>query len=376
MAVALVAAVLGSGAPPVGADTKAERDEVRRQAADLAAQLDVLKAQDTEVLKALSALESQLAAQQAKVVSADQAVVAAETALAAARAAETALTIRLNQLETSLRSVAIDAYVRRQRDGTPRLDDTTTDLSEMARQRTLTDLVAKSASELADELNATQEDLGRARKQADEATKAANQRKQDAEAQLTALAATKSQQADFAAKLGRRIESGLAESAVLAQRDAALSAELARQQAALLARLGVGTGRANPRTSAKVPLATVGGITVNTAIADQVAALLVAAATDEILLTGSGYRDPGDQEALRAAHCPDPASSPASACRPPTARPGFSMHEQGLAIDFSYNGSTISSRSSPAYRWLAGNAARYGLYNLPSEPWHWSTTGD
>ena len=26
-------------------------------------------------------------------------------------------------------------------------------------------------------------------------------------------------------------------------------------------------------------------------------------------------------------------------------------------------------------RWLAGNAASFGFYNLPSEPWHWSTTG-
>ena len=24
----------------------------------------------------------------------------------------------------------------------------------------------------------------------------------------------------------------------------------------------------------------------------------------------------------------------------------------------------------------ARNASRYGLYNLPSEPWHWSTNGN
>jgi hypothetical protein len=52
------------------------------------------------------------------------------------------------------------------------------------------------------------------------------------------------------------------------------------------------------------------------------------------------------------------------------------MHERGLAIDFTYNGSTIGSHSSPGYKWLAAHAGEYGLYNLPSEPWHWSTNGN
>jgi D-alanyl-D-alanine carboxypeptidase len=51
------------------------------------------------------------------------------------------------------------------------------------------------------------------------------------------------------------------------------------------------------------------------------------------------------------------------------------MHERGMAIDFTYNGRTIGSRSSKAYKWLKAHAASYGFYNLPSEPWHWSTNG-
>jgi len=51
------------------------------------------------------------------------------------------------------------------------------------------------------------------------------------------------------------------------------------------------------------------------------------------------------------------------------------MHEQGRAIDFTFNGRIINRRSGAAWNWLAANAERYGLYNLPSEPWHWSTNG-
>jgi LAS superfamily LD-carboxypeptidase LdcB len=47
------------------------------------------------------------------------------------------------------------------------------------------------------------------------------------------------------------------------------------------------------------------------------------------------------------------------------------MHERGLAVDFR----NCSVRSTACYQWLAGNAARFGFFNLPSEPWHWSTTG-
>jgi LAS superfamily LD-carboxypeptidase LdcB len=53
------------------------------------------------------------------------------------------------------------------------------------------------------------------------------------------------------------------------------------------------------------------------------------------------------------------------------------MHERGLAIDFTCNGGgAIGSRSSPCFQWLSGNASSYGFYNLPSEPWHWSTNGN
>ena len=47
------------------------------------------------------------------------------------------------------------------------------------------------------------------------------------------------------------------------------------------------------------------------------------------------------------------------------------MHEQGLAIDFNRS----STHYTAVYHWLRAHAWRYGFYNLPSEPWHWSVNG-
>lgn len=131
--------------------------------------------------------------------------------------------------------------------------------------------------------------------------------------------------------------------------------------------------------SGPVELTRVGGIEVNSQIAANVGALLAAAAADGVTLGGGGYRSNAAQIELRKAHCgPTPYDiyeKPSAQCHPPTARPGHSMHELGLAIDFTYQGRVIASRDSPAFGWLAAHAATYGLYNLPAEPWHWSVNG-
>jgi hypothetical protein len=121
------------------------------------------------------------------------------------------------------------------------------------------------------------------------------------------------------------------------------------------------------------------GVTVARAIAPQIARLLAAAEADGVRLSGGGFRTPDQQIALRRKNCGtsqyDIYEKPSSQCTPMTARPGSSNHERGLAIDFTYNGASISTRDNPGFRWLAANAGRYGLCNLPKEPWHWSVDG-
>jgi len=96
-------------------------------------------------------------------------------------------------------------------------------------------------------------------------------------------------------------------------------------------------------------------------------------------LSGGGFRSYAQQVELRRQHCGsstyDIYQRPPGECSPPTAIPGTSMHEWGLAVDWSNVSSLITSHSNPAWQWLSSNAGRFGFANLPSEPWHWSTSG-
>ena len=126
----------------------------------------------------------------------------------------------------------------------------------------------------------------------------------------------------------------------------------------------------------KIRICTVQGIgQVNAQIAKNVDDLLNAAKASGVTLTGSAFRTMASQISLRKAHCGssnyDIYEKPSGQCSPPTARPGYSNHQMGLAIDFGKCG----SRASECYKWLASNAQKYGLKNLPSEPWHWSVDG-
>jgi hypothetical protein len=122
-----------------------------------------------------------------------------------------------------------------------------------------------------------------------------------------------------------------------------------------------------------------GSITVDGSLAHNLNAMLLVAWNDGVNLCGGGYRDPDQQIRLRIQNCGSSSyaiyQAPSSSCSPPTAVPGTSDHERGLAIDFRCAGRGIPSRSSPCYQWLAARAASFGLFNLPSEPWHWSVDG-
>jgi hypothetical protein len=123
----------------------------------------------------------------------------------------------------------------------------------------------------------------------------------------------------------------------------------------------------------------VSGITVHPCLRSSVARMVRDAGRSGVALRGTGWRSIRSQIALRIRNCGGEThenvwKKPASQCSPPTAKPGTSFHESGRAIDFRSSRGAINSRSKE-FAWLKRNAPRYGLFNLPSEPWHWSTSG-
>lgn len=373
--------LLVAGAPHAGAQStnrQQERERIRRERAALAADMDVLRADSAKVEEALQDLERRLAYEESVLASARQAQAAAEAQAQDAARRAAAAANEIARLEAETRQAAIRAFMTGDADSDGWDASTGMDLRAAASRGVLQRVVTSTADDLADQLAAAREDHQVAQAAAEDAATQAAERADAARSRLGAVEEAKQQQAAFASDLDARIEARLAEAANLEALDKSIAAAIVREQQDLERR-----ARALPRSttvrrlpsSGSVPLANVRGIVVHVDIADQLRALLAAADAAGFSLGGGGYRDSSQQQRLREQNCPNPETSPASSCRPPTARPGASMHERGIAVDFTSGGRLIESRSNPAFRWLADNAGRFGFQNLPSEPWHWSTNG-
>jgi hypothetical protein len=373
--------LLLASAPSAGAqsDPSAKRRQVQQQRAKKAAEINALKASDSELDRALDTLEGNLRTQEAAAADARRAADEASQQAIAARAEQQRATEALRKVQGAMREVAGDAYVRGPQAQAATLAGDT--LSDTVLREHLLEMAVGKSTDLADQLRALGEDLALKRKAADDAVARALARRRQMDSQVGELAAARAAQQRLADGVEDRLEHALSEADSLAAVDKQLAAQIAARQAALSRRAGPSSGRSRggSRPTSAGSLTTVRGITVASSIADNLERLLNASDGAGLHLGGQGYRSSDGQVAARRANCGpsdyDIYEKPASQCHPPTARPGQSMHEQGLAVDFTNNG-RILSRSDPAYSWLKGNAASYGFYNLPSEAWHWSTNGN
>ncbi|MGK2928925.1 MAG: D-alanyl-D-alanine carboxypeptidase family protein [Acidimicrobiales bacterium] len=406
--------VLAAVAVPAAAraDTKSQRDEVQQKRAAVAADIDTLRATNEEVEAALRTLSSNVDAQRAELRDAERRSAEAEAALAAATAEVEAKVGEIAELDEAVKELAIAAYIQPP-SSAGLIDSLAADnIGEAELKRSLLEAKSSNQLDVLDQLERAREDLETARAAAADATVVAQNNREAVSTQLNEVTQARDQQAQVVADVEARLDRQLAEAQGLAELDAQLSEKLQLEQASLAAQLAkqrAADQAAQARSAAAAPRASsrggggggsgggggrsttiaitgsgsivsVRGIRVHRSIAGQLASLLSAAEAGGISMSGGGYRDPAGQIAVRRNNCGTSNYAvyqmPASSCSPPTARPGQSMHEQGLAVDFTYGGRTINSRSSPAFRWMAANAASYGFYNLPSEPWHWSVNGN
>jgi len=357
-------------------DPRAERDAVREQAADVAAELDGLRADAADLQDALAALDENVRSKRAQYEDAQR---AARTALAeaeAARVEERRLEAEIVVLQDEAADAAVDAYIRPPESNDAAVFDTA-DINESALREALLRNQTNRQEDVIDQLRAAEDDLSAQRIAAEDAAREAEQLRGETQVQYEELRAAQDQQRDLARQVEERINHAAGEAAALAEQDEELSQQIEEetaQFAAFISGIDLGPPGA-PYQSGPVSVQDAGnGIIVNVSIAAQVTAMIQAAGADGVYLSGGGYRDSAQQIALRQSHCGSSYYAvyqmPSSSCSPPTAIPGTSMHEQGLAIDFDN-----CSYGTSVYNWLSANAASYGLYNLPSESWHWSTTG-
>ena len=386
---ALTPSISAAQQPDPGA-TEQERDEVRSRQAEVVIEIDALEAQDAEVRATLAEIEHNVARQRSELQAAERAQAQGEAELAQATQAVADAQRRIDDLNVQADRLVVDSFVNPPSDYAlePLRAGSMTDAAVI---QAVLKMQGKRDADLLERLDQAHESLAAEQAKKEDAAGEAKEAQEAAARELDDVEAALGQQQAFAADLEKRLNDRLAEAESLRTLDAALSDRLAQEQAALAAQLAA---TAQPPAQDVAPsqitpapggLATVscpggGSITVAGSISGNVQALLNDAAADGVMLCGGGYRDPQEQIELRRAHCGTSNYAiyemPASQCSPPTAIPGTSMHEQGLAIDFTCNGGGTVSSGDECWDWLQANAVGYGLYNLPSEPWHWSTNGN
>ena len=384
------------------------RDKAQSERGSLSGEIEALRGSEAEVQAKLAELSGQLEIQRAALE--DARWVAINAAAQFTEATELAADARLEarRTEREVRQMAIDAYIHPPAEDLAAVIMSET-IAEANSRRSVLEVRAEQKADLLDKRRSALKALEAAEREADEAKQAADEAKQEQETATLQLEATYAQQENFAAALEARLEASLAEVAALSSLDAQLAGQIRDRELQLQEAAAAALNPPPERTPAAVPppapvpattappptvprpkpkpipipktvkTVKVGVFWVNEAIEPQTRALLAAADAAGIVLGGGAYRDPASQIALRQAHCGptyyDIYEKPASQCSPPTARPGTSMHEVGLAFDFTCDGSLITTRANPCFVWLELNAETFGLYNLPSEPWHWSVNG-
>ncbi len=393
-------------------EREAGRQQLQQVAEAATENLDAATADAGDLVDALNKAKAAREAQQNALIEAERAEADAETIVQEAETRIAELEQELLSTQERLRTAVIESYVSFQAPSST-LSVLGADPWENAHQEALAGFATGSGIDDLDDLRRLGEELERWRLQATEAAAEAATRRREANLVLADLLEAEEREAALLVAAEERVDRRLLEVQLIRQQDAELAAEieaaereiiqaLARQRAAEEARrraeeeaqrkrdeearrIAEEAGRAQEPVATVTPdgvnfeLVWVRGYEVNTQIADDVDGLVGALEAEGFDMGGWGYRNHQEQINLRRSNC-GPSEwavwqQPSSTCRPPTARPGRSNHEKGLAIDFTESGRLITSRGSAVFQALQRLAPQFGLRNLPSEPWHWSVDG-
>ena len=214
--------------PAEAQSARRRRDAARAKRAEIARQLNTLRASDAQLQGALRTLSTQVQAETANSAAARQKVEAAARAEAQAKADLADTEARMTGIRKAVVGRAVDTYVR------PRDDvilEETENPSEASRREALLSQVLANDQDLLDQLRALKEDLEIKQAAAERAKNVAQARPRQVDAKLQALHQARAEKARLAGAVASRI------------RDYTLEAEAqAAQESSLLALINSETG--------------------------------------------------------------------------------------------------------------------------------------
>jgi murein DD-endopeptidase MepM/ murein hydrolase activator NlpD len=229
----LLVGVLGIAPAPAQdslEDARAEREELRRQAAEVAAEIDLLGAQDAEVAQALADLEAFVAQTQADIDGAELAIAQAEADAAATDLEVERLDGEIGAAREVVRTFAVTAYVS---PGGSDLDNllSSDDPRTNELRKFFVELAGGNADDAVGELRRLQDDQDALRLVAEEARARADTSRQELEVKLTELRDAIAAQESIRADIERRVAEWEGESAALAAADAEVTAIIQAEEA-------------------------------------------------------------------------------------------------------------------------------------------------
>lgn len=365
-------------------ELKEERERIQEEVAASATRVDAATADFATVAQALDDINGLVDLQEARLADAEQAVRSAEKLVEQAVARREEIAIEMDGLRDLVADLAIAAFTGESGENGEDLtafllnDDPT----EAIRRRSLVQFQTGNLADGLDRMRQLEAEVEQVEEDRVRAVEAAVVNRSEALNRRAELDDALDAQLELVLDVEARLENRLAEAQYLQEIDAEKAAEIQQQEEVIARRIRQEAARkaaaeAARRASTRPPPANADdiveaeGFWVHKDVQGTVARMISDARADGVNLRGYGYRSPQRTAELRVINgCPDVYNASPSSCRIPTARPGQSMHERGLAIDFQ-----SCWRGSDCFTWLSNNAARYGFINLPSESWHWSTNG-
>ena len=207
-------------------DLRQQREQLARDAADVASQVDALVADDDALIAALAELDDYIELQETRIVAAEAAIMASEAEAAASEAEAAWLVDEIDAIRERLRRRAIDVYVQPPADVVEQLSSTS--LGDNAVRMFLLDLAIGNELEITDELRTAEAQLEVVRRRAVERAAEAGREREAQWQRLSELEDARAAAMELRLEIQARIDEWELVSAEIEQADKEMERDLRR----------------------------------------------------------------------------------------------------------------------------------------------------